>query len=188
MNPLFISNINENLKDLFNAYSGSKVYGLAETIVRQYGDVEQFMPSLINGTEAQYIGLDDAASIIVYHKSNSINISDKNNSGYGDVKALKNYSYSNVMVLAYNNLIVKLSQDELMILIEANFPEFLNIENYKQVGLKTETVNLNTLSVFNSEYKGSIKAIPLNFRMMAVYYRIDSLFDKNCFPKCPKNN
>lgn len=183
-NTIFISAINQSLQPFFDKYVGSRLLGLAETIVRKIADGDEYMPALVKNGEAEYVGLDDRFPITIYHKANSITISDKSGSGYGDSIGFKNYSYANVMIIAFDSTIIHLTQDQLLLLIEANLPESLKVSGYRQVNLKTESAVLNSLNVFDNEYKGIESGIPLNFRLMAVYYRIDSLFEKQCFPKC----
>lgn len=185
---IFIPAINEALKNLSEAFVGSRILGLAESIMRGSTDQEQIFPAIIdpNG-EAKPIDVNDVYPITIYHKQNSVSISEKNNSSFGDSRALKIYSYSNVMLVHINGLTVKKTSDEILLLIEANIPDSLKVlgVNLRSVQLKIETAIVNSLTVFNNEYKNVPYRLPLNYYLMAIYYKIDALFDKKCLNKCP---
>lgn len=185
-NKIFISAINDSLKGFTDSFPESRILGLAESVMRGSTDQEQIFPAIINPQgEAQVIDINDVYPLTIYHKQNSVSIAEKTNSSFGDGRAFKIYSYANAMFIHIKGSSVNLTSDEILSFIEANLPDQLKIPDMRSVQIRTETVILNSLTVFNSEYKNVPYRIPLNYYLMAVYYKVEATFDKRCLEKCP---
>lgn len=185
-NALFIQKINDGLSEMASKFTGSRVFGLAQSIIRQSGDNTQLLPTIVDlSGEGTYIGVDDAAPLTIYHKSNSIAVSEKQGSGYGDNRSNKTYTYSNALVVFMDRKALGMLPDELILFIQANLPDSLKIGNYKSVNVRMQNIILNSQQVFASEYQNVDYRIPPRFSLFAINYQIESVFDKNCFATCP---
>ena len=185
MNALIVDSVNLAMKELFYKFPGSRLFGLSETVTRQDGDTEQQFPAIINPNgEGQPIIPDDAYPATVYHKQNSILSSEKPNSGYGNGRALKSYIFSNTMIVHINGPKTNVTADEMVSLIEANLPDTIRQPNIRSVNLSTQSFIMSTLQVYSMEYKNVPYRLPLNYYMMAIGYKAEAIFDKNCIPKC----
>lgn len=185
-NAKFISAINEQINPLVTSFAGAKIYGIAQAIIGKGDTGDELIPCLVDKDgEGKYVGVDDTAPITIYHKSNSISVSDKQNSGTGDSRADKVYLYANTMIVFLDRKKTLLMPDELVLLIQANLADAIKIPNYKSVNVRIQNIILNTQQVFASEYQNTPYKIPPRFSLFAINYQIESTFDKKCFAKCP---
>ena len=185
-NGKFISAINDRLSQVASKYTGSRVFGLAQSISRPVSEGLQTMPAIVSQDgEEKYVGLDDSAPLTIYHRANSISVSDKTNSGYGDARSFKVYLYSNVMIVFMDRAITRMLPDEFILFMEANIQDQLLIENYRSVIVRIQNIILNSAQVFNSEYQNVSFRMSPRFSLFAINYQIESVFDKNCFATCP---
>lgn len=183
---VFINKINEQIKPLFDKFTGSRIYGLAQGIISSKSDKPVLVPAIVdkNG-EGTFAGIDDVSPFILYHKANLINASIQPNSGVGDSIGNLVYNYSNSMIIFLDRKKTKLLPDELVLFIQANLPETLKVDNYKSVNLRIQNIILNTQTVFASEYQNTMYSIKPEQNLFAINYTIESIFDKKCFAKCP---
>lgn len=185
-NSAFISAINEQIEPLLMAFTGFRLFGIAQGMIRKVGDQPQLIPCLVNlDGEGTYVGLDDAAPITIYHKSNSIAIADKPNSGVGDSRANSVNTYQNSLIVFLNRRLTKLLPDEFILVLHANLKDGIKIPKYKTINIRLQNIILNSQQVFASEYQGFDYRIPPHFSLFAINYQIESVFDKSCFATCP---
>lgn len=186
-NSKFISALNVQINDLVKAYPGGRVLGLAQGIIRveSNGDLQLIPAEVDKEGEGKYIGLDDSAPVTLYHKANSIQITEKSNSGYGDARALTVNTYNNSMIVFLDRKTTGLLPDEFISLLQANLADAIEMKPYKSVIVRLQNIILNSQQVFASEYQNFEYKIPPRFSLFAINYQIESTFDRKCFATCP---
>lgn len=187
-NSKFISAINDQIQPLLKAFTGSRIYGLTQPISKPVGqDQFQTIPCIVdNSGEAKYVGVDDAALITIYHKSNTLTITEKANSGSGDVRAYTVYTYYNSMIVFIDRKRTGMLPDEFALLLQANLKDAIKIENFRAVVVRLQNIILNSQQVFATEYQNTEYRISPQFSLFAINYQIESTFDKRCFATCPQ--
>lgn len=185
-NLKFISAINEQISPLLAAFTGARLNRLAQSIVRGRGANIELLPALVDmDGEGTYIGMDDTSPITIYHKANSITMTEKPNSGYGNSKALKINTYANSMIVFLDRKATKMMPDELILLLQANLADEIKLKPYQTIQFRFQNIILNSQQVFASEYQNTEYKIPPQFSLLAINYQIESTFDKSCFATCP---
>lgn len=186
MNSTFIDHINSDLTKLFDNYPGSKLYGLAQSVVRRKGDAFELLPATVDKYgEGKWVGLDTTVPIQLYHKAVTLNTVVTTGSGYGDDLGEYQNTYGNTMIVYLNRTKTKLLPDELYLYLQANFPERLSVPDMNRVTIRITSVILNTQTVVNAEYQNTAILLGPEHNLFAVNYTIESVFNKNCFEKCP---
>lgn len=181
----FIDAINEHVKTLLDTWPGAKLHGLCQSVVRRSGSEYELLPAEVtkNG-EMIYVGIDDTAPIIIYHKCENITFAAVKG-GYGDSPGDNINNYQNSMIVYMDRSITKLLPEELLLYVQANFPTNLKASPYISNHIKFTGVVLNTRAVFEKEYKGSEFKLPAEKSLFQINYSIESRFRKDCFEKCP---
>lgn len=174
-----INHINTGLKKVFESVPGVKVYGLAQTMIKD----SKFIPALVDHTgEGKYIGIDDGSPVILYHKTNSItSIIDKSKAVGREVGAIVN-TYNQTLIVYLNRKKLKLTPDELFLFIQAKFPDTLQKEPFT-ILVKITNVILSSEQVWASEYK-TLFSLPPEANLFALNYTIEGSFKKGCFDRC----
>lgn len=187
MNSTFIDHINSDLKKLFDNYPGSKLYGLAQSVIRKKGlDQQELLPCTVDKYgEGKWVGIDSTVPIQLYHKSVTLSTTIVPNSGHGDDMGEYQNTYGNVMIVYLNRTKTKLLPDELFLYLQANFPEQLKYPDFSRITVRITSVILNTQTVINAEYQNTSFVLSPEHNLFAVNYTIDSVFNKHCFEKCP---
>jgi hypothetical protein len=178
-----IEEINKGFKKLFETTAGVKIYGLAHTMLRTKGSETELIPALVDHSgEGKYIGIDDTAPVIIYHKSNSITSTIRPSEGFGrDPGGLVN-TYNNTLIVYLNRKRLKLLPDELFLFIQAHFPDTFKMDPFT-VSIRITNVILNSQQVWASEYQRDF-TLPPEANLFAVNYTVESSFKKGCFEKC----
>lgn len=181
----FIKQINEKLEPLFEKWTGSVLHGYTQSMIRKKGNEVELLPAVVdkNG-EGKYVGPDDTNPVSLYHKLNNLNSTVRNN-GVGDSLGDILNTYQNSMVVFLDRKKTNLLPDELLLYIQANFPERLKIAPYKNITIKFTGVILNSRAVFEREFQGTAFKLPNEKTLFEINYTIESLFSKECFNKCP---
>lgn len=173
-----IDEINKGFKKLFETVAGVKIYGLAQTMLKE----GKLIPTIISLTgKEQYAGVDDAHPVIIYHKSNSIQTAIKAGGKGDDPGPLVN-TYSNSLIVYLNRKRLKLLPDELYLYLQAAMPSGFSMPPFEIV-IRQTTVILNSQQVWASEYQRDF-TLPPEANLFAVNYTVESSFKKNCFDKC----
>lgn len=178
-----IDEINKRFTKLFETVPGVKIYGLAQTMLRKQGSELELIPALVDYIgEGKYIGIDDTAPVIIYHKSNSITSTIDTKRGYGqEVGAIVN-TYSNSIIVYLSRKRLQMLPDELFLYLQAAMPSVFKMPPFEIV-IKQTTVILNSQQVWASEYQRDF-TLPPEANLLAVNYTVESSFKKNCFDKC----
>lgn len=176
--------INEINESLTASFTGAKIYGLAQSVIRRSGTEAELLPALVNNDgEAVYVGFDDTHSLMMYHKMNSMSTTDSKYKGYGDATADLTNTYQNTLIVYLDRKKVKKLPDEIYLKIQASIEE-LKIPPFKTVSIKFTNVILNSTQVFASEYQGTRYLLPPEKNLFAINYSIESIFKKGCFDTC----
>lgn len=178
-----IDHINKELVKLFESKPGSKVYGLAQSMIRMKGTTPELLPALVDSKgEGKYIGIDDKSPIITYHKTNSISTRLDESKGNGDSLGKVVNTYAQTLIVYLNRKRVNILPDELYIKIQAVFPESFSLSPF-QIVIRFTNVILNSTQVLAAEYQSDIK-LPPEASLFAINYTIESAYKKGCFEKC----
>jgi hypothetical protein len=163
------------------------VIGIAQRVYRvsSSGSIE-YMPGIVNmDGEAIYAGLDDIQSLIIYHKTNTANLSLNPRIGYGDSKI----SEDNILcslIACWDTRKMPLQSADLLLLLRARFPqEIKGIDQISQILIFPSSAILNTKQIFDSEYtvqEGYLLPIYMNF--IQINYTILIKYDQQCINKC----
>lgn len=172
--------LNESLGNLFSSkrLSGSALHGIAESVKRS----QETLPEI----NEKYVGIDDIHPVIIYHRLNDMRSSIKPKTGYG--RAVGDFSnvYGLSMVVFLDRKKTGLYPDELLLLIQANFPEKLSLQPYKQVSVSFGSVVLNSAQVYSQEYTSDTYRLKSDQYLFKINYSIEAVFSKDCFNKCPE--
>ena len=176
-----VETINFNLKDSFikNGFGALSLFGISETTSR----LDVSFPVFFATNQGTWAGFDDKKEVILYHKLNSVQTSQAQ-TGYGD-------SFGEMINRYQMNLVVyfksqKVKPDEMFAFIQAVLPESPKKENSKFTYIRTSVLSaiLNTMQVFNSEYKGIKYSLKPEQSLINISYTIESRFKKGCFNCC----
>jgi len=176
-----IAIINEDLKNSFikNGFGALSLFGISETTSR----LDVSFPVFFATNQGTWAGFDDKKEVILYHKAISLQSFPNPNNSYGDSFGMIN-KYSMNMVVYFKSNKVKL--DEMFAFIQANLPEVLQIQNsnFTYIRISVLSAILNTMQVFNSEYKGITYSLKPEQSLINISYTIESRFKKGCFNCC----
>lgn len=177
----FISAINEKLSGLV---SGSKVYGIAQSVQRG----SETLPATISKDgEYTYVGLDDVSPVIIYHKNIAITVSrSTNQKGFGNELPDLINTYSLNMIVYIDHKRACMTPDDFFLFIQANFPDGIKEEPFSFIRVNITSVILNSAQVLKTEYEGSEFKLPPEKSLFQINYNIETTFKKKCFEKCPE--
>lgn len=171
--------LNDSLTDLFSAkrLSGSGLYGIAELVKRDADTLPEI--------DGKYVGIDDKHPAIIYHRLSSLNSLIKPSTGYGRNVGDQANNYGLSMVVFLDREKTGLYSDELLLLIQANFPERITLDPYKSVVMTFGSSVLDGSQVYFQEYKSETYRLKPNQYLFKINYTVEAVFSKNCFKKCP---
>ena len=113
-----ISEVISALNEYLTFPEGSKIYGLAQSVVREKSEGRELLPCIVdNNGEGKDVSIDNTLPIIIYHKSNSIQVR-KGNKGMGDAGADTINTYSNVMIVYLDRKKTGLTPDDILLQIQ----------------------------------------------------------------------
>src|SRR6186713_2829524 len=178
------------IKDSLSGIDDNEVFfGIAETVIRQSGNIQERMPGIVNyNGEIKYAGIDDVNSLMVYFKNASATIANTRN-GFGDRLGDFRNVFSVGMYVYWDTKRIKLSVDEMLMMMQSRLPNaIIGIENAKTVLLIPITANTNTFQIYLQEYGSGegIRPLPESKRIMQFNFNIEITFNPECFRKCPE--
>lgn len=153
-----------------------KTYGIAQSARRD----EEVLPYY----NEQYIGIDDTYKMQVYHKLNSMTSTIRPANGYGDSQGVQVNTYGMSMIVFINKI---LERDEVVLLIQSNFPETLTSSFYRSVRLTFNNAILNSANVYQQEYQTDKYRLFGGQYLIQINYSLETVFKKGCFIKCPED-
>ena len=177
-----------SLKD--KRFFGGRFEAIAtQAMVSKTDSNEVFIPLVVNDRgEYLEVILDDSYPISIYHRVLSNNYSFDATDGYGrDKKKQRCTTIMLMCVMAFRNQI-KISKEDLEAQIVVNFP-LGNTPNLLVKPLQTNTIsvidsNMDSLSVFQSEFKGLEVKLNQENILFSIRYKIESTYYTGCFHIC----
>lgn len=180
----WVNKINEDFKGLM---PGLKAYGLTQAIDRTRGTEREILPGEVGKDgEIIYVGIDDDPAI-VYHRNSAILTTRSAKQGVGDGYSDVVNTYQMAMIVFNDATKTKLFPEELFLFLQANMPDAIKSDPYKNIVIRTTNVILNSQLVFAAEYDGAAFKLPAEKSLFQINYTIESTFKKDCFVKCPDN-
>lgn len=171
-----VNELAQHLQPLFDKWPGSKSYGLAELVQRG----NQTLPAI----GEQYVGPDDKAPVIAYHRVGAITSAASANVAGRSYDIVNTYNLS--LVVYMDKKRTGLSAGELFLFMQANMPDSLIVSNYTEKVIVAFTgAILNSRTVFNSEFPGGTLEMPFEKTMFQINYTLRAQFNKNCYRECP---
>lgn len=182
MNSIYdiVASINTSIADLFESckLAGAEINGVAETVKRE---TETF-PEI----NERYVGVDDVFPARVYHKISSFSTGVKPGTGTGRSVGFIVNTYSMGIVVFLDGPKSGLYPDELIMRIQASFPDVVRFTGFEAVNIRFSGAVLDSRIVYATEYANMdtyrLKAEQYLFR---INYNVEMVFDKDCFKKCP---
>jgi len=176
-----VETINYHLRDslIKNGFGDMSLFGISETTTRE----EQSFPVFFKTNQGTWAGFDDRKEVILYHKLNSVQTTQPQ-TGYGDNFGDVVNRYSMNLVIYFKS--DKVKSDEMYAFIQAVLPESPKKENSNFTYIRTSVLSaiLNTMQVFNGEYKGIAFTLKPEQSLINLSYIIESRFKKGCFNCC----
>lgn len=150
------------------------------------GEAIEVFPAVINEHfEAVPVVVDDTYPIIIYNRimRKQHFKPNKDYPGYKGVRTLVK------MVVYGKRSALNLTQEQLAAIIEINFPEEINRSKFshlkiQSINVTTIDTNLNSMQVFNEEYKGFPFFFSDNDLYFSINYQIETTFRKGCLNIC----
>lgn len=180
MNNL-INAIADVLNGLLTKWPGSKSYGIAETITRG----TQTLPGVVkNDGEIAYVGPDDTAPVIIYHRLIGL-ASSIRPGGTGDSIGDLINNFTVAMIVYMDRKATGLTMPVMLQYIQANVPDALEAKPYKKIFVRFTGAVLNSQQIFRSEFANSEMKLPAEKTMFQINYTLETQTDKRCFASCP---
>lgn len=187
MIDLVIWGINQHIKKIFEKYPDTKIYGLTQPVIRVQGTEKDLLPCTVdkNG-EGTYVGIDDEAPFILYHKNISVITRLVSGSSIGDEAFDISDTFNNQLIIYLDRKKVNPMPDDLVFYIQSNFPNKAEIPDsgIKQIRILFQGVLLNSAQVYDQEYGPGAKGLDPSKSMLAINYGIEATFKRNCFSDC----
>lgn len=180
----FIKKLNEKFTGVV---SGIKVFGIAQPVIRTGSvDSEELLPGVVdlNG-EITYVGIDDIDPVRIYHRIAGMQVTRSAAQGHGDAESDVINIYQMALIVYINHKRTKLLPEELFLYLQANMPDGIKSEPYKEIRVRIANVITNSQVVFRAEYGASEYKLPAEQSLFQVNYTIETKFKKACFEKCP---
>jgi hypothetical protein len=165
-----------------------KIFNIAESILKITGSEQIKMPGIVlPDGEIKYVGIDDIFSFMVYHKINSISITQLTNGigdNFGDIKNIFNVS----AFIYWDMQKIKESIDKMLFIIQSRLPLLIKgIDDIKTVAIKLINSNINSYQLYRQEYEyENIKPLPENKKIIQINYNAEITFKPECFRQCPE--
>lgn len=182
----FLNKINETIIGIL---PDTKVFGLAQSIVKTSGNEKETLPGVVGKDgEIEYVGIDDVHAVRIYHKVSGITSSRvTTRPGFGDDQNDVVNVYQMSMIVFIDHKKTQLFPEDLFLFLQANIPDGLKVSPYKKILISVTNSNFNSRAIFESEYVGVEFKLPENKSLFQLNYTIESVFSKNCFVKCPQD-
>jgi hypothetical protein len=173
-----IRDIISSLNETIELPKGSEVFGVAELVSR--GD------STLPEIDGKFVGIDDIYPVRIYHRILSMSSKLDPKGGYGNSVGDVVNTYAINMVVFLQHERVGRYPDELILLIQANMPDRLRINPYKDIKVTFTGAQLDSQSIWAQEYRtGTDYRLKSDQFLFKINYNIETTFSKGCFKECP---
>lgn len=178
-----INTINVALAASFGGYPGVKVFGLTQSLLR---GKDQLPAAVDLSGEAVYVGIDDVAPLIIYHKTLSAS-QNSAKAAYGDVQSYLVNQFNNAAIVYWDRKRVRLLPDEVWQYVQCALPNAIQLPQYRLIRIIFQSVILNAQQIYSTEYK-VLKPLDPGKSLIQVNYQIEGTFDRRCFQHCPEDH
>lgn len=175
-----LQKLNLHLRLADERFAGSRYFTLAYPTVRE----EQTFPTIIKGNEAeQYIGIDDAFPLTIYHRLLS-----KPYQQNGDYP--NTYVANCQLMMVVHAKGVSMDTEQLESLLLSRFPNSLNqseltgLEGIHGCKFVHQGSDFQPIELFNKEYKNVEYRLSAEHSYFAMRYSAQISFDKSCLNIC----
>lgn len=166
-------------------FQSGRFYGLAKLVaIKQENEAYSAVIYENSGKEID-VTVDDNFPFQIYHRCLSISqvVAPANNQ-WGDGNNTIIETANMVAVVFAKSKIVELCQEDLASIITASFPSVIQITNINNTKVTTTSVNNDSFSVFNQEYKSTDYLLKPEDYYFSIGYTVETTFDKSCVDKC----
>lgn len=190
--------LNQSLKDgnfHTSKFQTGNWQGLVYLIDKEEKDGEDFIvvrrPAIIdNNGEGIVVDYDDTYPIQFYHRMTAtLQYADMSNEGFGNPNSSNKEIAEMVLICQGDRSKIGVYNEDVCAAIVNDLTRELKPADLTVLGLQNATIevietNTNSLEVFTQEYQGvDFPLAPENF-MIAVKYRITTMYGKACFSIC----
>jgi len=183
-----VSLINDKLKiNSLNrmAFQDGKYYGLAQSVAKYDTDRKEAEPVIYTGGQEVRCFIDDTFPFQIYHRVTSLPISKPKDLNFGDGNTGILETANMIAVVYGDPEILKIDQYDLSYLIVAGIPSEISktdLGNSKiqNITIVPQSVNLNSVSVYQGEYQLAEYPLKPQSIYFAVNYQIEISSDKKC--------
>lgn len=150
-----------------------------------------FVPAIPHGlTDATQVVPDDNYNLITYHRiiGNAYSF-ERIDRQFGDgLDVQKSVSDVIMVVIGFNNKLL-ITQEQLEALFIGGFPDvfekaFVQDLKFNSISIQPVSSNLDSVAVFNQEYRGDKYYIRQEMSLFQIRYSITATYKKGCFTIC----
>lgn len=186
---LIVDSINTTIKSNLNQERFQKgvYYGLSKSVLIKDENSEgnnRLIPMIyVNGEKR--VSVDDSFPLNLYHRCISLSqviapIQVQFGDGYDTIVETAIMA----AIVFGDSEIINLCQEDLASIITSAFPSTMTISDISKVIVRTTTVNNDSFSVYNQEYKSTEYPLNPEDYYFSINYTVETTFDKSCVDKC----
>jgi hypothetical protein len=187
-----VSEINDRIKATLGGpvFGLGKYYGLAVSLPRNSIDGTDYMPCVVtNYDEDIWVGINDTAPLIIYHKNNGIVTDFDKRRNWGRTQTAMIETASFQMIVFGDRKRLEISPEELYAAIVSAIPtelpkDFITPLNFREARISGISPNFNSISVYQQEYKSNTYPLKPNNIFFSISYKIATAYNKNCVALC----
>jgi hypothetical protein len=186
-----VQQINESLVSSLlsksKRFQGAKLYGICEQAIKN-GSQKETYPSVFDlSGDGKYVGIDDQQSLIIYHRKQTVSVSeDTTHKGYGDNAAGSINVYNLSMIVFFSRKKIGLESDELALFLQRHIPPEPTNKNFHYLSVTINSVILNSQQVFRTEYSNVDYFLKPEHALIAINYSLEGKPNLACFNSCPE--
>lgn len=179
----YISLINDKVEKSLTSVGIKHIlaFGIAENVVSK----NQSFPVFFRGEDGTFAGFDDKMQVIIYHKTNSVQVAVPQQT-YGEGNNILINRYAAIMYVFFDTLSTGFQKDEMFTFLQSIIPEHMKGEKYSYIRTSITNAILNTQQVFSSEYRGVRYPLKPEQSLISISYTLEGKFKKGCFNCCPE--
>lgn len=140
--------------------------------------------------ECTDLTLDDTVGLQLYHRNVGLAYEDRPEEDFGEPGNSTTEIADMVMIVIGDRNRIKVVQEDMAAALWGAMPRTLSSTvlgplNLQSVDIAPGETNVNSESVWGEEFEGTDYALMPEDFMIAIRYRITTLYSKNCFTLCP---
>ncbi len=181
--------INDHLKQSAfkeEQFASVLLNGVCEPVEKTDSDGSSIAPAIVNRDgEALTIFYDDTRTLSIFHKI--LNVTNEPGRSTGRTQLVKRTIQCS-MILVANRENIRLTQEELDLLILSKFPSALpdirKALTLKSLIIQVSSSDYNSRAIFQREWVGYEKPMSTGFYLLEVKYTIGCEMDQSCINQC----